>query len=101
MKKIKMRFVIPIAPVTKKNHQQIRRTKDGRCFIAQSEQYRQYALCHRVQRPCMADLSLSEDSPQLRYYVMGCVSLFFIYVDNAVVHLISPLCLPFLFGTKE
>lgn len=32
-----MRFVIPIAPVTKKNHQQIRRTKEGRCFIAQSE----------------------------------------------------------------
>lgn len=44
-----MRFVIPIAPVTKKNHQQIRRTKDGRCFIAQSEQYRQYAKdCRQV-----------------------------------------------------
>ena len=44
-----MRFVIPIAPVTKKNHQQIRRTKEGRCFIAQSEQYRKYAKdCRRV-----------------------------------------------------
>ena len=38
-----MRFTIPLPPITKKNHQQIRRNfKTGKPFISQSEQYRQY-----------------------------------------------------------
>jgi Holliday junction resolvase RusA-like endonuclease len=38
-----MTFTIPLFPVTKKNHQQIRRNhKTGKPFIAQSEQYIQY-----------------------------------------------------------
>ena len=38
-----MTFAIPFPPVTKKNHQQIRRNrKTGKPFIAQSEQYIAY-----------------------------------------------------------
>ncbi|MGX8701540.1 RusA family crossover junction endodeoxyribonuclease [Caproiciproducens sp.] len=38
-----MKFTISIAPVTKKNHQQIRRNhKTGKPFIAQSDQYIAY-----------------------------------------------------------
>lgn len=38
-----MKFTIPFSPITKKNHQQIRRNhKTGKPFIAQSEQYIAY-----------------------------------------------------------
>lgn len=38
-----MTFTIPFPPVTKKNHQQIRRNhKTGKPFIAQSDQYKAY-----------------------------------------------------------
>lgn len=38
-----IKFIIPIAPVTKKNSQQIRRNfKTGKPFIAQSDAYRAY-----------------------------------------------------------
>jgi Holliday junction resolvase RusA-like endonuclease len=38
------KFTIKLPPITKKNHQQIRRKggKDGRPFIAQSDVYKQY-----------------------------------------------------------
>lgn len=35
-------FIIPLTPVTKKNHQQIFKGKGGRPFITQSELYKQY-----------------------------------------------------------
>lgn len=39
----KLKFTIPLPPVTKKNHQQIRRNwKTGARYIAQSEEYRAY-----------------------------------------------------------
>ena len=38
-----MKFTIPFPPITKKNHQQIRRNRStGKPFIAQSNQYRDY-----------------------------------------------------------
>lgn len=37
-----LNFVIPIAPVTKKNSQRILRTRDGRSFIAPSSLYAKY-----------------------------------------------------------
>jgi len=38
-----MQFVIPIPPITKKNHQQIfRNPKTGRPFVTPSPQYKQY-----------------------------------------------------------
>ena len=38
-----IKFTIPFSPVTKKNHQQIRRNhKTGKPFIAQSDQYKAY-----------------------------------------------------------
>ena len=38
-----MKFTVPLAPITKKNHQQIRRNfKTGKPFVAPSEQYIQY-----------------------------------------------------------
>ena len=37
-------YIIPIAPITKKNSQQILRTRQGRPFIAPSARYRQYAM---------------------------------------------------------
>ena len=38
-----MKFTVPLPPITKKNHQQIRRNfRTGKPFVAQSEQYIQY-----------------------------------------------------------
>ena len=37
-----LRYVIPLNPVSKKNHQMILRKADGTPFIAQSKQYRIY-----------------------------------------------------------
>lgn len=37
-----MTFTIPGNPVTKKNHQRILKTKDGRSFVAPSSQYKEY-----------------------------------------------------------
>lgn len=37
-----MTFTIPGNPITKKNHQRILKTKDGRSFVAPSEQYKEY-----------------------------------------------------------
>lgn len=37
-----MTFTIPGNPVTKKNSQRILKTRDGRSFIAPSEQYKEY-----------------------------------------------------------
>lgn len=37
-----MRFTIPGNPVTKKNHQRILKTRDGRSFVAPSSQYKAY-----------------------------------------------------------
>lgn len=37
-----MTFTIPGNPVTKKNHQRILKTRDGRSFVAPSSQYKQY-----------------------------------------------------------
>ena len=37
-----MTFTIPGNPVTKKNHQQILKTRDGRSFVAPSAQYKAY-----------------------------------------------------------
>ena len=39
-----MKIIIPLAPVTKKNSQQIFRGKNGRPFITQSERYKQYEI---------------------------------------------------------
>jgi len=36
------RLIIPLQPITKKNHQQILRAGNGRSFIAQSKTYREY-----------------------------------------------------------
>lgn len=48
MNKTLLNFIIPLPPVTKKNHQQIR-SCGGKCWIAQSERYRQYeADCLRL-----------------------------------------------------
>lgn len=48
MNKTLLNFIIPLPPVTKKNHQQIR-FSGGRSWIAQSERYRQYeADCLRL-----------------------------------------------------
>ena len=41
MKRIE--FTIPLNPVTKKNSQQVVRTKDGRTFISQNKRYKNYA----------------------------------------------------------
>lgn len=38
-----MTFTIPGNPVTKKNHQRILKTRDGRSFVAPSSQYEAYA----------------------------------------------------------
>lgn len=35
-------IIIPGRPITKKNHSQILRTRDGRPFLAPSKQYREY-----------------------------------------------------------
>lgn len=45
-----LNLIIPIAPVTKKNHQQIRTNrKTGKSWVAQSERYLQYeADCLRI-----------------------------------------------------
>lgn len=44
-----MKFIIPLRPVTKKNHQQIRRNhKTGNPYIAQSDAYQEY------ERKCVA-----------------------------------------------
>lgn len=38
-----LKFTIPLVPITKKNHQQIRRSfSTGKPYISQSEQYKQY-----------------------------------------------------------
>ena len=37
-----MKMTIPGRPITKKNHSQILRTKDGRPFLAPSKQYKEY-----------------------------------------------------------
>ena len=37
-----MTFTIPGNPITKKNHQRILKTKDGRSFVAPSVQYKDY-----------------------------------------------------------
>ena len=37
-----MTFTIPGNPVTKKNHQRILKTRDGRSFVAPSSQYKAY-----------------------------------------------------------
>ena len=37
-----MNFTIPGNPVTKKNHQRILKTRDGRSFVAPSAQYKEY-----------------------------------------------------------
>ncbi len=37
-----MTFTIPGNPVTKKNHQRILKTRDGRSFVAPSAQYKAY-----------------------------------------------------------
>ena len=38
-----IKFTIPLCPITKKNHQEIRRNfRTGKPYISQSEQYRQY-----------------------------------------------------------
>ena len=37
-----VKFTIPGEPRTKKNHQRILRTKDGRPFVSPSEQYKEY-----------------------------------------------------------
>ena len=37
-----MNFTIPGNPVTKKNHQRILKTRDGRSFVAPSAQYKAY-----------------------------------------------------------
>lgn len=37
-----MTFTIPGNPVTKKNHQRILKTRDGRSFVAPSAQYKEY-----------------------------------------------------------
>lgn len=36
------RIVIPLPPITKKNHQQIFRGRDGRPFVTQSQAYKDY-----------------------------------------------------------
>ena len=52
---IEYRYTIPLAPVTKKNHQQIRTNRrTGKPFVAQSEAYRRYeraAVMYFVNRP--------------------------------------------------
>lgn len=55
---IEIKFTIPGKPITKKNSQQIRRTRDGRSFVAPSSQFTKYqqsaeAYCPvlRIQRP--------------------------------------------------
>ena len=48
MSKTLLNLTIPLPPVTKRNHQQIR-SSGGKCWIAQSERYRQYeADCLRL-----------------------------------------------------
>lgn len=37
-----LRFQLPGAPMTKKNHQQILRTRDGRSFVAPSPEWQRY-----------------------------------------------------------
>lgn len=37
-----IKITIPLPPITKKNHSQIFRTKDGRPFITTSKQYKDY-----------------------------------------------------------
>lgn len=55
-----MKFTIPIAPVTKKNHQQIRRNaRTRKPFIAQSDAYRQYEQDCAVLIPGAAKQSIN------------------------------------------
>lgn len=51
-------FTIPGNPITKKNHQRILKTKDGRSFVAPSSQYKEYeessgwfVPCQRIDFP--------------------------------------------------
>ena len=55
-------------------------------FRAVPQAYGQYAFRLRIQCACMADFFLFENPPQSGYNVVGCVSLLFIYIDNAADH---------------
>ena len=55
-------------------------------FCTSSQTYRQHSLGLGIQGPCMTDLLLFQDSPQLCHHVMGSITLFLIYIQNPIDH---------------
>lgn len=56
-----IKFTIPLNPITKKNHQEIRRNrKTGKPFISQSDQFKAYEMeCGWFLKPLMIDYPIN------------------------------------------